>query len=114
MNKNISKVVDFANSRGLKVRFVGKKLGEYAAMNSEAACLVGYKGCPKDTLLVDKRRPLFKQERDLKHEIIERHKLINQDKRYKKMSKHTQYLKAHLYAQKHQSDSITKIKGLLK
>lgn len=113
MNNRINKVVALAKDNGLKVGFVGKKLGEYAAMNSEAAKLVGFKGCPKYVLLVDKNRPVYKQERDLKHEIIERHKLLNQNKRQKHMSNRNRYELAHKYAESHQSDSIRNVRKII-
>lgn len=87
-------LVNKAKQQGFKVVVVGRRvLHDYAAMNPEAAKLIG-KPQPKNEIEIEAGVPFKTKYEDLNHEMIER----------ALMAKGWKYWPAHLYALKHQSD----------
>jgi hypothetical protein len=109
ISKKLKPVIKKAHEKGLKVKFAHKKLGVWAGMNDKVAPLVGYRGCPSKTIMIDSGMPVIKQVRIGKHEIVERGRITQLTPKQRRMSKHKQYLLVHRYAEKHQRDNINRI-----
>lgn len=82
----LDNLVQKCKQHGLKVVFTdSSKLYDYAGMHPEIAKDMGIKDYPKDTIWIDKNRPIKNQCIDLEHELIE----------YNKMKNGMDYWKAH-------------------
>lgn len=109
----LPQIISLARGQGYRVRRVSRKLGPYAGMNPQAAKLLGFKGCPRNTLLIDKNQSERKQCQTLKHEIIEPHRIKIQTPRQCTRKPYSRYLLAHRYAENHENDSLAKIREIL-
>lgn len=70
-------LISEANKEGLTVAEVpGKVLGDYAAMNPEAAHIMGDTQLPSKTIEIDKTLSQSKKISSLKHELIERNLML--------------------------------------
>lgn len=75
--KELNALVQYANSRGFNVSFVGKKvLHDYWGMNPEAAGKFDFRNIKSKEIQVEKGLSLSNQKDTLRHEIIERNLIL--------------------------------------
>ena len=73
MIDELAKLIEYAESKGIKVRFPEEiTKSDYAGMNSEAARLMGYENIEHNEILIDGALSIDRQVANLRHEIIEK------------------------------------------
>jgi hypothetical protein len=99
--KALTTLKAYCTKQGIKVKKGHKVLLDFAGMNEYAAKKFGYpkRLCGKKTILLDEKLPIYKQVKNLRHEIKER----------KLMKAGDPYWKAHVIATR---DEKHKLRGI--
>jgi hypothetical protein len=109
MKSKMRDLLEWCKSKNIKVTFVGgKRLADYAGMNSAAAKKLGYNDIQNNELLIDITLPEDTQFKNLIHELVER-ELINDGDSY--WTAHIKALKAEKWALQKAEKFVSRRKG---